>query len=145
MGFWIGGSRNNDLVPQIISWKNKNEFIKILGVYFNPLREASNIDLNWISKIDKAKSIIKQLEKRKISVFGRILLCKTYVQSLFAYALQSLSLPKKVIEEIDSMCFKSIWKSNSNSKMVIEKVRRSVMCLELERGGANMIKIADHQ
>ena len=80
-----------------------------------------------------------------MSIFGRILLCKTYVQSLFAYVFQSLSLPKKVIEEIDSMCFKYIWNSNTNSKRVIEKIKRSVMCLELKEGGANMIKLADQQ
>ena len=145
MGFWIGESRNNEEVPTIISWKNKHEYIKILGIFFNPVIEASNIDLNWLQKIDKAKSIIKQLEKRKVSIFGRILLCKTYVHSLFAYVLQALSLPKKVLDEIDSLCFKFIWKSNSNSKKVIEKIKRSVMSLDIEDGGASMIKLHDQQ
>ena len=145
MGIWIGGSRNKENFPTIISWKTKNDYLKILGVYFNPFVEASKIELNWLSKIDKAKSIIKQLEKRKVSILGRILLCKTYVHSLFSYVLQSLSLPKKVMEEIDSICFKYIWKSKSNSTKVIEKIKRSVMCLNLEDGGSNMIKICDQQ
>ena len=145
MGQWIGGAKNNEYFPTVISWKEKNEYLKILGVFFNPFVEASNIELNWASKIDKAKSIIKQLEKRKVSMFGRILLCKTYVHSLFAYVLQSLSLPEKVIQEIDSICFKYIWKSNTNCKKVIEKIKRSVMCLSLEDGGAKMIKMQDQQ
>ena len=145
MGQWIGGAKNNEFFPTVISWKEKNEYLKILGVFFNPFVEASNIELNWVSKIEKAKSIVKQLEKRKVSMFGRILLCKTYVHSLFAYVLQALSLPEKVIKEIDSICFKYVWKSNSNCKKVIEKIKRSVMCLSIEDGGAKMIKIQDQQ
>ena len=50
-----------------------------------------------------------------------------------------------MIDDIDSMCFKFIWNSNSNSKKVIEKIKRSVMCLKVENGGASMLKLCDQQ
>ena len=43
------------------------------------------------------------------------------------------------------MCFKYIWKTRTNSKKVIEKIKRSVMCMDTDEGGASMIKLADQQ
>ena len=108
-GMWIGKSKHNVSTPGEISWIKPGELIKILGIYFSSVKEASNIEKNWIDRINRIKSIMKFWQKRESSVLGKILICKTFLLSQISYVIQSLSLPDGVLAEIDTLFFKFIW------------------------------------
>ena len=128
-----------------IQWKKKGELIKILGIFFNSIEEASDIEYNWSKKIERIRSLSVKLHRRKVTLWGRILLCKTFLLSQIAFHIQSLSMPDKFIKELERICFSFIWQSNKNSNVSVEKIKRSVMCLAKEKGGASMIKSCTQQ
>ena len=145
IAMWIGSSKDNTNQPCNLLWKKKGELIKILGVFFSAIKEASDIEENWVNKIKQINEIACRLLRRKTTIWGKVLLCKTFMISQISYLLQSLALPEKVLNEIDSICFKFIWNKNSKNKRIIEKIKRSVMCIEKDQGGASMIKSASQQ
>ena len=136
----IGSLKDSHGSPCNLLWKSKKDLIKILGIYFNANKEASDIEDNWIPKINKMNEIATKLKRRKVSLFGRITLCKTFLMSQISFNLQSLSIPEKFSTQIDTICFKYIWSSNSNNKKVIERIKRSTMCISKDRGGASMLR-----
>ena len=144
-GMWIGTSKHNTDKPGEISWVNPGELIKILGIYFSSMREASDIEKNWETRIQRIKCIMKLWQKRESSVYGKIIICKTFLLSQISYVIQCLSLPVKVLAEIDSLFFKFIWQAKPSESRAREKVKRAVLCRDVENGGLNMIKCSDQQ
>ena len=136
----IGSSKNDFKETGEICWKKSNELVRILGVYFNAIQEASDIKENWSHKLEKIRELSIKLRRRKVSIWGRIMLCKTFLLSQISFNIQALSMPDVVITELEKICFKYIWHSQNNNKRVIEKIKRSVMCMVKEEGGAGMIK-----
>ena len=144
IGMGIGSSKEIEGNPGNILWKQKGETIKILGIHFSSVKEASDLDENWGPKIKKVQEISCNLYKRKASLWGRILLCKTHLLSQLSYCIQALSIPDKFARQLDCILFQFIWKKHNNKK-VIEKIKRDVMCMEKNRGGAGMIKVSTQQ
>lgn len=145
MGMWIGRSKNNASTPGDINWIKLGEYIKILGIYFNASDEISNIERNWIERVEKIKVLMKRWQSREPSVYGKILVCKTYLLSQISYIIQSLSLPEKVLKEIDALFFRFIWQTRRSNTVVIEKIKRNVMCKDIKDGGLGMIRATDQQ
>ena len=145
VGMWIGRSKHNTSTPGDIQWVKTGESIKVLGIYFNSLQEASKIEKNWTERIEKIKILMKRWQKREMSLYGKIIICKTYLLSQLSYVIQSLSLPNEVLTEIDTLLFKFIWQKTFSEKKAIEKIKRSIICRDIDKGGLNMIKIRDQQ
>ena len=74
---WIGRSKHNTSTPGDIQWVKTGESIKDLGIYFNSLQEASKIEKNWTERIEKIKILMKRWQKREMSLYGKIIICKT--------------------------------------------------------------------
>ena len=144
IGIGLGSSKDIIGNPGNITWKEKGDPIKILGIYFSSEKEASDLDINWVPKIERVLELSGRLYKRKVSLFGRITLCKTYLLSQLSYSLQALSIPHKYAVQLDSLLFHFVWKKHSNKK-VVEKIHRDVMCKEKNRGGAGMIRLSSQQ
>ncbi len=121
-----------------ISFKNT---IKILGIYFSNQSSASELEINWKSRIDNIKRLFASWSKRDLSIIGKIHIIKTFGVSQFIYLLNSISLPKKVLDEINRIFFSFVWKKRPDNKKTFEKVKRSVMSNELEKGGLKMINV----
>lgn len=58
-----------------LKWVNT---IKILGIYFSSSKCASEIELNWQSKILLIKRIISGWEKRNLGILAKICLIKEF-------------------------------------------------------------------
>ena len=144
IGIGIGATKEIEGNPGNISWKRTGETIKILGIHFASNKEASDLEINWVPKLEKVSELSGRLLRRHASLWGRIMLCKTFLLSQLSFAIQSLSIPEKYAEQLDSILFQFIWKKHGNKK-VIEKIKRKVMCMEKERGGASMIRISSQQ
>ena len=141
----IGGYANDDADTIHVTWLKPYEYIKILGIYFSAETEASNIDLNWKSKIQNMSRIIHSWRTRNVSLYGKIILCKTFILSKINYILQSLSLPESALAEIDTLMFKFIWQKQLSNKKAFEKIKRTTLCLDVASGGLKMISVKDQQ
>ena len=141
----LGGYVKTETHSSNVKWLKPNEHIKILGVYFSAENEASKIELNWKSKIQSMSRIVNNYRNRNISLYGKIILCKTFVLSKINYILQSLTLPETVLAEIDRIMFKFIWQKQISNKKAVEKINRTTLCQDVPSGGLDMISVKDQQ
>ena len=84
--------------------------IKILGIYFSNNSSASQIDMNWIPRINTIKHLISNWEKRNLGLLGKICVIKVFLLSQFVFVMQSISLPDKVTNEINTLFFRFLWR-----------------------------------
>ena len=141
----FGGYKRKENSITNVTWLNANDYIKILGIFFSGETEASKIDLNWKTKIESITRTISKWKSRDISIYGKIILCKTFLLSKINYVMQSLVLPDHVLNEIDTIMFKYIWQKRLSNKKVFEKVKRKTLCLDFNQGGLKMISTKDQQ
>ena len=123
----------------------ENENLKILGIYFNAKIEASCIEENWDSKLKVMQSLIQRWQMRNISIYGKIIIAKTFLLSLWTNVLQCIALPDSILKTIDCYIFKFIWQKKYSNNKAFEKIKRSVLCLPIDQGGLGMISVADQQ
>ena len=89
--------------------------------------------------------IIKNWQKRNLSLYGKVIIAKTFLLSQISHILNSLFLQEEVLVEIDRIIFKFLWKKKVSNKKAFEKVKRSILCKEVKEGGLGMISIKDQQ
>ena len=135
---WIGSNRFKADGGLGIAWVNQ---IKILGIYFSNIRSASQIDMNWLHRIKVIKQIIKNWEKRNLGLLGKICVIKVFLLSQFVFIMQSIYIPEKVTNEINTLLFRFLWRKKDCNKKAFEKVKRCVVTSETDKGGINMINL----
>ena len=79
--------------------------------------------------------------KRNLSVIGKIQVIKTFLLSQFVYVLQSILLKKEILDEINTILFRFIWKRDSIDKKAWERIKRNVLCNPKDKGGLDMIDL----
>ena len=57
----------------------------------------------------------------------------------------SIGMPDWVTKEINNCFFTFLWKNNHSDKRATERVRRQVMCNNIDEGGLSMIDLNDFQ
>lgn len=144
LGMWLGRDKDNPPGGEGLKWLNKDENVRILGVYFNPGTEASLISINWEIKIKSIESTISHWNKRRISIWGKSLVSKTFLLSKLNFIIQSLALPYHILDQIDDIIFSFLWTTDSNRKGS-ERLKRNTLCLDASEGGLSMISIKDQQ
>ena len=112
---------------------------KILGIYFSSITQASNIKKNWIERLEKCKRTIKQWEKRNLSIFGKVTVIKTFLQSQFIYLMRCLVLPEDALSEINTLFYRFLWRRKNANRKAFEKVKRKVLITDYSKGGLNMV------
>ena len=135
---WIGSNRCKTDGGFGFTWVNT---IKILGIFFSNLSSASEIDMNWLERIKVVKQLIKNWEKRNLGLLGKICVIKVFLLSQFVFLMQSISIPEKVNNEINTLFFRFLWRKKDCNKKTFEKVKRCVVTSEIDKGGIKMIDI----
>ena len=139
---WLGSNKNNNEELYNIKWKNQ---VKILGIHFNNRISASEIEDNWLPKIEKINRIMSSWYKRNLSIMGKICIVKSLLLSQIVYLLQALAAPEDILKKINTVLFRFIWKKKYSNTKAFEKVKRKVICKQAENGGLNMINVFDMQ
>jgi hypothetical protein len=142
-GFCLG-SRKHD-INTILGIELKPTLIKILGIHFSANSEASLIDENWKKILDSILCCIKQWERRNPSLLGKVTIIKTLLLSQLSHILQVLALPTKVLNTINTIIYRFLWKKKYNNKRAFEKIKRGVLSLDTQDGGLKMINIENQQ
>jgi hypothetical protein len=108
--------------------------VNILGIIID--RKLTGLDENWNRGISKMRKLCGYWTTFRLSITGRVMVCKTYIISQIVYLLGSLPLGDDKAEEINSIVINFI----SGTDRPIER-RRQFLCAEL--GGYNMFDIHD--
>ena len=133
---WLGQNKHRDDKPFNLKWVKQT---KILGIIFKSDKPANEIEENWLGKIDNIKRIMQQWARRNLSIYGKILIAKTFLISQFIYIMQSIGLPEHVLHTINRLLYTFIWKKKTSNKKAFEKVKRKVLTQDHDKGGLKMI------
>ena len=123
---WLGSNRNNHQKPLGILWPDHP--LKILGIYASYDKEAC-IKLNFEEKLDKAKRIVNMWMGRNLTIYGRIQIIKTFIQSQFLYVSSVIDTPKEIVKKINHLIFKFVWRNKT------ERLKRTVLIKSIKNGG----------
>ena len=100
---WIGQSKNNPEGEESIYWAKVEHNIKISGVFFKANLEASKIPHNWTGKVEGIRLTVQRWSKRNLSLYGKVMITKTFILSKINCSIQSISLPQEVLAQIHSI------------------------------------------
>ena len=131
-GFWLGKLKHSRDKFENISWRTNP--IKSLGVYFGyNYKECQK--LNFEKQLNKCENIIKDWNKRNITLMGKIVVVKSLILPNLTYLASNTILSKDNIQKFKSLVYKFIW----NGKK--DKVKRTVLSKSYYEGGLRMIDI----
>ena len=131
-GLLIGKNKNKNPTCNLISWTRN--YVKTLGI-----RHGYNIEIDdfWRNKINKLKSCIQVWKSRNLSIFGRVLIVKTFIFSSINFELETNGIPDKFSSEIDKIILDFIW-SNKKHLVSTDKLKYNKLY-----GGLNLYSVKD--
>ena len=134
-GLWIGTykERQNDCKLFNIKWPL--DPIRCLGIYIGH-NKKENETLNWSSKLEKIQILLNRWKQRKLTIFGKVLIIKQLAIPKVLFSASNLTVPENFVKQLDALFYDFIWGKT-------EKVKRSVMVNQLEKGGVKMIDTAE--
>ena len=91
--------------------------------------------LNWDKKIDSIEHIITYWNKRRLSLFAKVKVIKTYVISKISFLALLIEVPEDIIVKIKSICYNFLWGGKR------DKIKRTTINANMKDGGLNMIDI----
>ena len=130
-GMWVGSLRNNKSKPFGIKWSG--EPIKALGVYYSYDIKLLH-EKNFIERLDSVKKLVNLWSSRGLTVYGKVTVIKSLIIPKFVYILSLLPAPKEIVQELNRILFKFLWKGT-------DKVTRLSTINEYEYGGLKMIDL----
>ena len=123
---WLGPWRCCKEKPFGFKWPR--EPIRALGIFIS-YDEKQNDQYNFREKIQKIDTIHGIWQSRNLTLFGRCLITKSLGISQLVHSTSNLDIPKKYIQNVDTMIFKFIWKNKK------DKINRKVMFQDYDDGG----------
>ncbi len=131
-GLWLGTLKHKQNNCQMfgIKWPRA---IKCLGIYIGHDSEL-NTNLNWFEKLDKIDQLLLAWCKRDLSIYGRILVVKTFAISQLVQVASLLPVPQGFVLRLNKMLFSFLWRGT-------EKVKRLKIIRNSAEGGINMIDV----
>ena len=125
----IGITKNNSGNNLGVKWSEK---IDILGIIY--LYNMQYVNESFQKLVDKANAIIKPWFLRELTLYGRILLVKSLIYSLFQYISQVYVIPDRYVKIINNI----VWKFINKGKKKFA-IKRQVLYKEYEKGGLKML------
>jgi hypothetical protein len=119
--------------------------IKILGIYFERGKAASDIEENWKGRVERIQALIKNWSCRDLSIHGKVVVIKTFLLSQLTYVMQSIGLPLVILKKVNTMFYKFLWQRKCSNRKAFEKVKRKVMESDYDCGGVKMVNVLEVQ
>ncbi len=125
-GMWLGSVRENNKTPLGISWPKRP--LRILGVYAS--YDSDECDkMNFGEKLKKASGLLQLWATRKLTIYGKVQIVRTFIISQFNFVFSVLLTPKEVIKKLECLIFKFLWKNKK------ERIKRNVLICNISQGG----------
>jgi hypothetical protein len=120
--------QNKQTIVNDIHFSSK---VKALGTYFGTNKKEIE-NLNWSTKLESCQKLINSWKRRTLTFFGKITVLKSLFFPKLTYLLQSITTPKYVLSQINSMIFKFVWGNNQ------EKIKRKTLIGKKADGGLDV-------
>ena len=131
-GIWLGSLKDLGLRKFAnIIWTGNP--VKSLGIYIGHSKQKCD-KLNWEKKIDNINSVFNRWSKRKLSIYGKVTVIKTYALSKIVFPATVLTVPDSIILKLKNIVYNFLWGKK-------DKIKRSVVKNKMEEGGLNMIDL----
>ena len=129
----MAGKKEKLLPEKNFKWaENKG---KVLGVWIST-DPNTTLNLNYREKADKIRNVLSCWRYRRLTLMGKILVIKNLGASQLTYILAPLATNHEIIREINDLFCSYLWNNKG------DKIRRSVIISEYEKGGLKMVDIA---
>ena len=129
------GQKINEDKTQIITYNQKIQTDKILGIYYT--QNNRNMNVNWERAINKIVRIKIENEARKVSIFGKLILINSLIISQIIHIARVLPINKGHTQKIKNVIFKFLVGQYKR----IEPLKREKLQDEIRNGGINMVDI----
>ena len=132
-GILVGGLKDSGLrkYQEILFTGNP---VKCLGIYIGHNKEKTKKE-NWDSKIESIKRIISYWNNRRLSLFAKIKVIKTYVISKIAFVASVIEMPDEIVKSLKTICYNYLWGGKR------DKIKRTTITANRDDGGLKMIDI----
>jgi hypothetical protein len=117
-----------------LKWSNGAIFL--LGLHITD-DEDQNYLLNFAGRIGKIKLLSNIWLQRNLSLRGKVVVINSLLLSQLVYPSTILDIPEKAVTEAEEILSNFLWNGGN------PKVRKDVICQEIEKGGIKMPNIRD--
>ena len=125
-GMWLGIKKKSKRKPLLIKWP---PLIKILGIYIGYDEE------NFREKINRIKQKLNIWKQRNLTIFGKILILKTFAISQLLYVASVYHIPDYILKEVEALAYMFLWNGRAH------RVKQRVVIQDFELGGCKMIDL----
>ena len=115
-----------------------NEFIKILGIYFNKDLQKTSA-FNWEQSTKILDKQLQQLPRRHLSLRGKAILLNTMILSKITFLSNIFPIPTHALTQIETKIFKNIWPFTTK-----EPIARKTLYLPKIQGGIGLLEPQKH-
>jgi hypothetical protein len=104
--------------------------IRYLGIFIGN-DEKLCYKHNWISKLEKLQKLLDSWRSRNLTLFGRVLIIKTFGIPQLLFSASLLHVPDGLIKKANKILYNFIWGAR-------DKIKRRVVINAIEDGGLGM-------
>jgi hypothetical protein len=120
----------------------ESKSVKICGITFSMDKDLAYNE-NIIKKIDKLQKQLNIWRQRNLTLHGKVLIVKTFGLSQLQYSLQTCTINKKEINEIEDIIYRFIWNTKPSSLKITHKIKKRIMQSDKSTGGLKVTNIAE--
>ena len=128
--------KRKNFSPKNFKWAENK--VKVLGIWIST-DPNTTLNLNYREKADKIRNVLSCWRYRRLTLMGKILVIKSLAASQLTYILAPLATNHEIIREINDLFYSYLWNNKG------DKIKRSVIISEYEKGGLKMVDIATFQ
>ena len=132
-GLWLGSNKQRQSNCHLFGIKWPVTPIRCLGIYIGH-NEHECIKLNWDNKINAMDNVLKQANKRDLTLFGKVCIIKSLAIAKLIYSATCLRIPSHVCKEVDQRIFRFLWGKR-------DTIKRKSIINSVNEGGLGMIDI----
>lgn len=132
-GLFLGPWRDRRDSPLALTWTNHH--LKLLGVLVG--RDPGLNERNWLTVIDKMKTVFRMWKHRDLSLTGRALIARVLATSKLWYVAHVVPPPSRLLDDINMTVWRFVWKDH------VQLVTRRVCCRPPRTGGLGGVMIQD--
>ena len=130
-GIWVGGFKDND--PSMFNIKWTKESVRYLGIFIGHDTEEC-CRMNWDTKVDNLKKTLQIWKMRQLSLFGKVLIVKSFAISKIIYTASILIPHDDFIKRVNKIIYDFLFNNNC-------RIKRKTLSLDLEEGGIKMVDL----
>jgi hypothetical protein len=131
IGILLGPMKGKNIDNKEISFTS--DAVRCLGIYLGH-DKTECYRKNWLDKLKFFEQTLERWRRRKLTLFGKIVMLKTFALSKFIYAFSVLETPPEIVKTMKDAMFKFLW----NGK---DKIKRNTIIGNYEDGGIKMIDL----